>query len=343
MQTKSDTENGGAQLGKAPVRFLRNLVELVADEEGLQPKTVLRGTKVPLRALEDDDQWLDFDAQVRIYERVAALSTLPGIGFRSPSARSFADQGILGSLVMSAPNIREAFETLARYVSVLGSMVSYHPGQSGANFVLETHDVVRLSPAAHRLVTEENLATWKYTALPVPGLEQYLLQVQIDYPRPRHWRMYEALFGPGVVRFGARRTAAILSRKVERLTMPSANPETYALLLNECDARMARAQPTLRSLVLQALQELPPARWQVDALAAQLQLSPRTLSRRLRMEGTQPRRLIDEHRLHLAGRRIEEGQRDDRIAAELGYASTASFRRAYRRLAGRSTTSTRRA
>lgn len=74
----------------------------------------------------------------------------------------------------------------------------------------------------------------------------------------------------------------------------------------------------------------------MDAVAAALGVSTRTLRRQLAGEATSYRRLVDEVRLELAERMLATGLLSvEDVALRLGYAEASSFIHAFRRLTGR--------
>jgi AraC-like DNA-binding protein len=80
--------------------------------------------------------------------------------------------------------------------------------------------------------------------------------------------------------------------------------------------------------------DLPLSPPTLDAMARRLNLSTRTLSRRLTEAGTSYQDLIDEVRMRLSRELLQDGMRVGEIAHTPGYANTGSFDRAFRRWFG---------
>lgn len=82
---------------------------------------------------------------------------------------------------------------------------------------------------------------------------------------------------------------------------------------------------------------------QAHRVATLLQVSERTLRRRLQEQGTSYQDLVDEIRCELALELLqkERGLTNDRISQKLGYSSPTSFNRAFRRWTGRAPRSAR--
>jgi AraC-like DNA-binding protein len=96
-----------------------------------------------------------------------------------------------------------------------------------------------------------------------------------------------------------------------------------------------RARPGVAATVRDVLLRDPSAIPDQSAVAAELFVSTRTLSRRLRQEGTSFRALRDEVRQVLSEQLLcQASMTTEQVAARLGYADPASFIRAFRRWKG---------
>lgn len=325
-----------------PVRFLKPLMELVAREEDRSPSAILRGTGISPKILRDTGSAVTFDQQVRFYERIAKVSTMAGTGFRSPSAQNFPDQGMMGALMVLAPTVGDAFHKLEQYADVVGAMVAYHMQKQGNRVYLGTRDKILLSPAAHRLVAEENLAVWKGAAIAIPGLEGFLEEIHLDYPEPRHGTLYHELFPEVTIRFGQSRVAAILSAGVLAHPVRTHNPDAFLKIEAACREQLARMRPTMKGLVEQYLAESGPAGWHANAIADDLGMSQKMLSRRLRTEATSTKQIVETWKYRFALTLMDQGKDDREIASQLDYANRSSFARAFRNWSGETPASYRR-
>ncbi|MBK8265698.1 MAG: AraC family transcriptional regulator ligand-binding domain-containing protein [Nannocystis sp.] len=115
------------------------------------------------------------------------------------------------------------------------------------------------------------------------------------------------------------------------------NPVLLAGLERQGEQLLARLPP-LGSLVDQVraliTAELGGGNPSAEAIAEALQISVRTLSRRLQELGTSHRALCDEIRGALARRALEEGRAVHVVARELGFSEVSAFHRAFRRWFG---------
>ncbi len=319
------------QEARVPLSFLSNLVSVMAKEEGLDPVCCAMETGLAEAETRSVDGTTDFQTQIQIYEAIAERSTHPGIGFRSPSARSFADQGLLGALLLMAPDVRTALQKLTEYIDVVGGLVDYTVETHEDLLRVRVSDKVLLSPEAHRLVCEENLACWKHLALPLKEIEQHLVEITLDYPAPDHRQVYSELFPRCVFRFNQPHIQATLKASALTLELPNSNPEVFAHLDAEC-ARITRIvhEPvaTTERRVNRFLSTHEPASWASGPISAALGMSERTLRRRLAQEGCRLSEILSEHKLAAVEDWTSRGLGEHEIANRLGYASIRSLRRA---------------
>ena len=78
----------------------------------------------------------------------------------------------------------------------------------------------------------------------------------------------------------------------------------------------------------------PQAITQMETIAAEIGMAPRTLHRHLAAEGTSFRRLVDEVREALAEEMLAHRMTIDEVAERLGYAEASSFVHAFKRWKG---------
>ncbi len=317
-----------------PIHFLKNLVDLIADEEGYHRSHVLRGTGITVSEIMDEGGLATFAQSTAVYERVAELSTLPGIGFRSPSASSFADQGVLGAMLITAPTVGVAFQKLSEFIDVIGGTVDYGYRIENDNFVVTCTDKDSYSPSAHMLITEENLAVWKFISLPIAHLDSYLKEIRVDYPRPKHWRMYVDLFPECEIRFKQTEVAAVLSRDVVDMPIQTNNPKAHKNLEQACEELMSRINPSMYSRVVEFLNKAKPCEWSVSNIADGLNTTQKTLRRRLGREGHSARDMLTAHKKHYSMELLAKGDDDKRVAATLGYSDRTSFARSFKQWTG---------
>lgn len=143
----------------------------------------------------------------------------------------------------------------------------------------------------------------------------------------------QALGAP--LRFGAELTAAHFDAALLTEPIPSSDPAQLPLLQQHAERLLAQRKSIDTSTASQVQSALPPLLAQgearVQAVAARLQLSPRTLQRRLAAEGQAFQQLLDTTRRQLAAQYLRDATLSlTEIAFLLGYAEQSSFSHAHR-------------
>ena len=141
-------------------------------------------------------------------------------------------------------------------------------------------------------------------------------------------------------RFGAPTNRVIYFRGVAQRPAPQSNPELYTVLKRHLrDLAIAEQEEEyLLNFVRNNISRgLIHGTATLDHIAAEIGLEPRTLQRRLKVEGSSFQALVDEVRLARAKYYLEKTRLSiTDVAQELGYAEASVFVRAFKRLTGNS-------
>ncbi|MGW4846804.1 AraC family transcriptional regulator [Nocardia brasiliensis] len=299
-------------------------VDCLADS-GLRPESVI-----------------DPHAEVTARQEVTVVRNLlarfgaePGLGIVAGSRYHISMYGPWGLALLSSRTLREAVDVALRYVGLAFAFGQLSLEESGgeARLLLDDHEM----PEDVRAFLTERVLTGIQTI----GRELFTVGIPATRIRFRHHgpadtARYLEMFSVEPF-FGAPVNEFVFDARYLDLPLPQANEwarQTYVRLCGELLAdRHARIgiAGAVRELLVRHPGEIPD---QVQ-VAAELFMSPRTLSRRLNDEGTSFRALLDEIRETLAvGLLARTEMTTEQVAARLGYSEAASFIRAFRRWKG---------
>ncbi|WP_329196003.1 MULTISPECIES: AraC family transcriptional regulator [unclassified Streptomyces] len=193
--------------------------------------------------------------------------------------------------------------------------------------------------AEERFLSECVLAIWHRLSSWLIGRRIPLLYAAFAYPAPPYAQEYELLFDCPV-RFGADRTAAAFAAQWLTAPLVREEPALDAMLrrapfdlLSRPEYGTTVAEQVRRTLTrrLRTSPRLP----ELGEVAARLAVSPATLRRRLRQEGTSFQQLKDHVRRDAAIAGLaESGEPIAELAARLGFSEDTAFHRAFRRWTG---------
>lgn len=260
----------------------------------------------------------------------------PRASFALRLARGIAPRhfGVVGFAALACGTLAEALQRLERYHrSVYDvNIAQVRPCRQG---LCIEWGVERGRPGA--LVDETAIAalvqlTRAFTGQPVRALE-----VDFVNPRPALLRPYEDFFG-GVVRFGQPTTRVVLSARDLALPLRGADAALLALLDAQAEALLQQVAAVSEPVGVwrQALVGLiRGGRTQVADLAHSLQISPRSLQRRLAEQGHSFQSLLAQTRQQLAEAYLADPSVElAEVALLLGYSEQSAFTRAFRQWTG---------
>jgi AraC-like DNA-binding protein len=252
--------------------------------------------------------------------------------------------GLVGMAAMTADTLNEALDVALHYFPLLMPAFELYRESVGN----ETHVVIRrhhdFGAAMNALLTELIVGSLNRMGefASAPQLraqgQRFSMRVHFTHACAGNPAAYEAFFGQPVA-FGAPENKFILARTVLSQPLLTRNRTTRQALEATLD-RQLQALPQqrqmtqrVRRLLAQAIARghLPGA----EEVASELAMSARTLSRRLREEGTTLLALteavrIERAELLLVGSDLPLGK----VAQQLGFSDLSTFSRAFKRVKG---------
>lgn len=270
-----------------------------------------------------------FDTRLQTATRMAGDALL---GVRFGSGVGGAGFSMLGLAAATAGSLRDTIQQLRRFeplVSTLGRTDLLALGPS-------TTLVWRPSMSASAVVAEAAIAGWVSFGRYLLGIDAQVLEVGFAHRRTAPIQDYEQTLGCPV-RFEAQAnfvtfTSDLLDAR-PRLADVGLN-ESIASLLDPCAAVADwHRYDSISSQVARVLAEhLSAGDIDADLVAARLNLSTRTLQRRLADEGNSYRQQLDGARAHYAILRLFDTDVSlAQLGAEVGFEEQSSLCRAFRR------------
>jgi len=264
------------------------------------------------------------------------LSDTPWIGLEAGTRYHLTTYGIWGFALISSPTWRSALDVGLRYVDLTFAFTRIQAREQGQELQLVL-DTPEIPLALKRFVVERDSAAIQIIQREVFASPIPIKAVSFVFPPPAGGaRRYTEIFGVEPV-FEAGENTIGLDPSVLDLPLPQADEHTTAIAQAQCRELLARrhARAGLAGRVrdqLVARSADPPDLGQV---AAALNLSDRTLRRRLADEGVSFRGLLDEIREQLAEELLVTGGLPvAAVAQRLGYLEVSSFSQAFRRWKG---------
>lgn len=301
---------------------------------GTDPRPLLRSAGVAEASLADHDARVPIGGYVALYNAVARHLDDEGFGLFSTPMRGGSFEFLCRS-VMGSRDLDEALRRATRFLRLVvpDLAVAVHRSAGSARIeIVERRRLRRRPDDPCRVFAFEwllrllhGLSCW------LVGRSLPLNAVHFPFPRPAHAPDY-ALIYTEHSHFGAACLVAVMDEALLDLPVRRDEAELAAFLdgapgkismLYRRDREVARS---VREVLAGSLAQAP----SLEEIAGRLNMSSRTLHRRLHEEGTSFRAVRDGLRREIALDRLRKTKRSVAdIAAELGYSEPSAFFRAF--------------
>jgi AraC-like DNA-binding protein len=334
------TQPGGAG-DHSRESFLASMGQMfrrLLDLHGLDAVGIAREAGVDLAALPAPGERIAADKIDAILR--AALPRVGDAAFGLQAARCWhpSELGVLGYAWLSSSTLRTGLERAVRYSRLVGErgIAEIEDTRRGlkVRFWAKRGNPADVPVAA--VFTDIVMAILLDLCRMNAGAALRPVGVTLRRRKPDSANVHERFFGCPV-QFGADENAFVLSAQDADRPLPSANRQlaaTFDRMLTDELARLDKSDVVTRSRA-QVLEHLSSGDGTEEDAAKQLNMSPRTLQRKLAEAGTTYLQLVDDARKDLALRYIDDPRRSvTDITFSLGFSQPSAFTRAFKRWTG---------
>ncbi|MFE3194926.1 AraC family transcriptional regulator [Nocardia sp. NPDC059240] len=308
----------------------------LAQERGMRVRDALAGAGLPSEAVIDSNAEVTARQEVTVVRNLLArFGDEPGLGVEAGSRYHISLYGPWGLALLASRTLRDAVEIALRYVELafVFGQLSFEE-RAGEGFL--RFDDSEVPEDVRAFLTERVM-----TGIQMIGRELFsvgvpMRRLSFRHSGPGDTARYRAVFEIEPI-FDASVNELVFDAAYLDVALPQANEWARSTCEQMCRDLLARRHArtgvagAVRDLLVRNPGEIPDQ----AAVAAELFVSPRTLSRRLNEEGTSFRALLDEVRQALSEELLDHTpMTTEQVAARLGYAEAASFIRAFRRWKG---------
>jgi AraC-like DNA-binding protein len=298
---------------------------------GLPPERLLDGTS---HSLDDRDGRVTEAAANALFERAALLLDDPDLGLHVGEGIRPGHYGALGYVAMNCGTLAEALDSLRRYQALVIDL-----GEVGIA-MQAGHLVLRWQPETerpYRQLAEFNLAGLLSFTRWLIGSAAQPAWIDLAYPAPASLREHQRIFACPL-RFDTESYRLALPQSALGTALIQPDPAMRELMQRLAEQQLAalpRGDDLLaqaRAMIAKGLRQ-PPV--ELDRIATQLALSPRSLQRKLADAGLSFTQLIEQVRRELAERHLRDATMNlTDVAFLLGYSEQSAFQRAFKRWSG---------
>lgn len=323
------------------VRYIANIIQMAA-QQGASRQKLLDIVGLDMDAMQDEDLRLDASIYNKVLETAITQTGDDFLGLHIGNYLSLSAAGIIYQIAQTSATIYESLEHVCAFANL---------GCQALPFSLHKHSdllEIRMTPSELWMAQSPISVAHTIDAVTMFSIREFQTltlqkhqpeKVHFTRPRPPKFTEYEKFYGCPV-RFEQPTNAIFLSKKVATQKIVTSDYSLLQILLQYATARLEKIQhhQGFSSIVKNAIINLVKPQFPtLHQVADNLNLSVRTLQRRLKEEGLTFKMVMDElkkqfaldymHNLTLS---ISE------IAYLLDYADASAFNRSFKRWTGKS-------
>ena len=305
-------------------------------KEGVDLELLLQQAHLTPQVIKNKDISLGVQNQIKFVDLVANAISDPLLGFRLANSYDLREIGLLYYVIASAENLLGSLLRVARYSDVANEGVDLEVKKGDLLRVRLHYSGVARHSDVHQI--EFWMASLVRICREVIGSNLKPIEVRIAHNRRKQVPEMEKLLRCAV-KTDADVDEIVFSRESGEYRVITADPYLEQLCVRVCEETLGRLERKTNPLKVRVenviAKLLPHGEMNFDAVATELGMSGRTLSRKLALEGHSFSRILDDLRLALARRYLAESDMPiSEIAWLLGYSEVANFTHAFHRWTG---------
>ena len=307
------------------------------ERSGHSVATFSRLAGVEAKTPTDPDARIPVEAMKRSLKAALEMTRDPALGLAVGADYSSNSHGVLGHLIAHSETWGEALRVLCRYFLLISDWqrIELKEVREGACVIVSTDDP---DPEIWRIVVERTFASILSVAKSEVVGRFSLERAEFDFPAPVHAAAYRKHLG-APCRFGAKQSRLIFPRSHLDLRMRNRHSALHALLAREAETTHKNLVEEKNAITAKLWNALPRLMDRgvisVRDAAEALNLSARTLHRRLSLEGANYLELLDKARFERSMRLMTATDISlEEIALACGFLDNSGFYRGFKRWTG---------
>lgn len=304
-----------------------------AAQRGAKLADLCQAIGITAEQLGDSEVKASFEQSCQTWEQCVKLTRDNLLGLHLGESSTASVLGIVGNLMQTSPDLISAFEQLIRFVSTATDMILFGVKRTTGEITLTYKPVtvwMKTYPHGARHAIEQSMAGTLHVFGLLAGKKIKPLRTAFAHKRGGDLAEYQRVLGNNV-QFNATGNHLVF-RKEDLLTPVVSRDKTlFALFEKMLSERKSTVQQPLavqiRHLVRTDFQGQIPS---LEVVASRLNMTPRTLQRRLADDNMTFRKLITSIQKDLAAELFKLKGRMSQVSELMGYSDPSAFRRAYK-------------
>jgi AraC-like DNA-binding protein len=318
-----------------PIHYVRQIADQTG-EMGVDIQQWLKHAGLTPAQLSDDQTQLDFEQLRLLILHGMDMTQEPAVGLLIGERLLVNSHGILGMAAMSSGSLRQAMYLVERYIGLRTSMIKYHYEESAKEVRQIFNETLELGEI-QRPVLETITLTIKNVLDFITMKSCPINYVAFPFPDPGYADLAQDMFDCEV-RYQQSWTGFSMPLTALDQPLRQADPAMFqtAELICQQELEKLNLQTSLSARISRLMLEKQNGFPSLQVTARMLNMTPRTLHRRLLEENTTFKDLLESVRQGLALQHLQSGRMSvQAVAYTLGYTDVSNFRRAFKRWTGK--------
>jgi len=322
-------------------RFIANIIQFAA-QQGVDRRPLLALTQKSLEELSDEGLMFDAAVYNAVVEKAKALSGDELFGLHLGEYLSLSAAGLIVQIAQSSNTVLEALHYMVEYANLGCQALPFQLKELEEEWELSVCPNALWQEQSPESVRQTMDGTMVFTIREFHTLthqKYYPLRIHFAYPRPQKFSEYDRILH-SPIRFGQPLTAIYFDKKQVQEKVVTSDYRLLQLLIHYAEEKLAAIAGTMgfativRNAILHLVKPQFPT---IEQVAANLNISVRTLQRRLKEENFTYKNVLDDLKQQLAIDYLKNRQLSVKeIAYLLDYAEPSSFIRSFKRWTGKS-------
>ncbi|TLP67340.1 AraC family transcriptional regulator [Parasedimentitalea maritima] len=328
-------------MGNSP-KHIAVYTKIVADkllERGYDEETIFRGTAFDASLLQEEAPMVEAADNLGFFEHAADLTKDDLIGFQLSQGQDNRRIGLISYVGLASPNVLEFLLNYGRYVRVVSDVFDGDLSRLNDQGLMSWRYRIP-SNIERRQYVEYSVTVLLNTLRHYTGTKLVPRHVGFEHQRKDHVEVLEEFYGCKIM-FGAECNSFEFKKADLELPLISADEQLLKVLRGYGDQVLAEKKGEHVGLIPEVEQaiadQLAAGGASLDAVATELGMSPRTLSRKLANRDTTFFRVLEDLRKSLSKSYLRDSDLAlAEIAFLLGFSGLSSFNDAFKRWTGQS-------
>ncbi|WP_372603212.1 helix-turn-helix domain-containing protein [Actibacterium sp.] len=307
------------------------------EQYGVEPELALRNTGLTIAELKRSESLISIHQLMVAFSNISRARISPTLAFEIGRLVHVSAYGLYGYALLCSKDFRRSMSFAEKYqplaLPVCDIHFTFEPMNEGWIFKPIEHPL--MDEDLYAFVTNFQFGVHTAVHCDVMGAHFKADGFQVEYGRDQYYQLPESC--SPLLRHRAKESKMFIGAHWLDQTPELGNDVTFDQFEKLCQNELADiavhtgVSGRIRTEILRNMA----APLNIDELAQKLGVTSRTLRRQLRSEGTSYRDLLNQIRLELATRYVEDREMtNDDIAFALGFSDAGSFRKAFRRWTG---------